>query len=99
MKKCINDLGNNLVITCVSPWNQDRLLISPITKKQNHFQINNSVNTAIYKKYNNKECYAITNIHGGYILFVTSRPIIKEKDKKGGFIVLELAKNLQSIGF
>ncbi len=93
MRKAFDDF-HSLYATSVSPWLENRSLLSPIFKGVKHTTVMNGLDTDIFRPYNDavklREKYGISNTQKVLIHVTASF----ESQVKGGKYIIELAKKL-----
>ena len=102
MKKAFDGF-ENIAVTSVSSWVNERSCSSPILGRYQNSVIGNGVNTEIYRHYGGvqdevKTAYGIP-VDKKMVLFVTARFSLNPDDIKGGHFLADLAELMQNDDF
>lgn len=93
MKKAFDGFDNELIITSVSPWLEERAKLSPIFKEKNHRVVLNGLDTSVFHKYDVDKLKKEFKVKDEKIIFhATPNFNLSKKHIKGGYYVNELAK-------
>lgn len=100
LKKAFEGFDGNLVVSSVSPWLQNRAKVSPILGGFKHVTVLNGLDTSVfnYKGLSLREFYNIDN-RQKVIFFATPEFSADINHLKGGWFLLELAKQLDDVLF
>lgn len=93
---------DKLVFTSVSPWVQNRALMSPIVNRYKHITVLNGVDCNVFSYKPNRSLLSnrIENLSAKIVLHVAAHYIPQDKNHiKGGWYVNELAKKHPKITF
>ena len=97
MKKAFEGFGNELIVTSVSAWLENRAKQSPILAHARHTTVMNGLDTGVFKRYGDeaksRERFGLTG--GRKIVFhATPSFTLDKRSIKGGYYVCELAKRM-----
>lgn len=103
MKKAFDGFNSNLIVTSVSPWLKERAGRSQILSGKQHCVVLNGTDTEVFHRATIDECIALKkelNISNQKVIIHVS-PYFTDDPKhiKGGYYVIELAKNNPEVQF
>lgn len=98
MQKAFVGFEKDLTVVSVSPWLQDRAKQSPILGNMRHEVVYNGINTEIFHP---RDCVDLKKMHGigdKRVIFHATPSFSDDPDHlKGGWYVLELAKQMRQL--
>lgn len=93
MKKSFDGFNNELIITSVSPWLEERAKLSPVFKGKNHKVVLNGLDTSVFHKYDVDKLKKELKVEDEKIIFhATPNFNLNRNHIKGGYYLNELAK-------
>ncbi len=100
LKSAFEGFGDNLIVTSVSPWLQKRAMESPILSEFKHVVVLNGLDTSVF-------CYKDSFLRDKYqispeqkvVFFATPEFSSDRNHLKGGWFLIELAKQLKDVLF
>lgn len=102
MKKAFEGFGNNLIVTSVSPWLENRAKESPILCNAKHVTILNGLNTNLFCRYQDNDVFNIYRVpYASYskVVFHATPIFSLDNTIKGGKYICELAKLMPEVLF
>ena len=100
MKKAFYGFNDNLIVTSVSPWLMERAKLSPILSDKEHTVVLNGLDSNVFTlKYSSALRKTLGLKEEKTVLFVTPSFSIDKEHIKGGYYVVELAKQLSNVKF
>lgn len=100
MQKAFEGFGENLSVVSVSPWLRDRARQSPILRNFSHTVIFNGLDTDVFHLYDTAELRRKHNLNHEKVVFHATPSFSADPDHiKGGYYVLELAKQMPDVRF
>lgn len=101
MKQAFDGFGDNLIVTSVSPWLENRASQSPILSNVRHVTVLNGLDTTVFKLYDKKDCRKQFDIPvDKKVIFHATPSFSADKNSlKGGWYVCELAKQMPDVLF
>ncbi len=94
MKRAFEGFNENLIVTSVSPWLMERAKQSPILANKNHTVVFNGLDKTVFYP-----CKEKNSDERKKVLFVTPAFSLDKNHPKGGYYVVELAKQLPQFKF
>lgn len=89
---------DDLIVTSVSPWLQERAQRSPILQGKKHMTILNGIDTSVFRMHDKKTLEYESGFENKKIIFHATAYFCSDKDHiKGGYYVLEMAKRFLNI--
>lgn len=101
MKCAFESFGDNLIVTSVSPWLENRAKQSPILSDFKHITVLNGLDTKVFHQYNKAECRKRFNLPIDKKIVFHATPLFNT-DKgyiKGGWYVCEVARQMPDVQF
>ena len=96
MRYAFDGFGENVMITSVSPWVEQRASRSPIFAELPHCTILNAVDTETFKPWTDADIYQECRQKGEKVVFHATAHFTDEPGHtKGGWAIIELAKRMQ----
>lgn len=103
MKAAFSDFDNNLLVTSVSPWLEQRAAESPVFRNKPHCTVMNGLDTEIFRPSDEgtgQKLRSELEIRDEKIVFHATAGFSAEPEHfKGGHFVLELARQMPEVKF
>ena len=100
MRKAFEGFDDNLTVVSVSPWLMERAKRSTILAGKQHCVVLNGLDTEIFKPYDTKKLRKKYDCEEKkVVLHVTSEFSADQKQIKGGYYVIEMAKRMPDVMF
>jgi len=101
MKDSFEGFGDDLVVTSVSPWLMERAKQSPILKDKKHFIVLNGLDTQVFKYRDVAKMRHDLGISTSEKVIFHATPVFSPDSShhKGGYYVIELAKQMPDVKF
>lgn len=100
MKKAFDGFEENLIVVSVSPWLMERARQSPILMNKNHKVVLNGLDTSEFYYRNTEKLRSDLLLENKKtVVFVTPSFSLDRNDSKGGWYVIELAKQFPEVNF
>lgn len=100
MKKAFDGFEDDLIVTSVSPWLEERAKRSPILQNKNHCVVLNGLDTDVFHPYDTEDLRKRHHCEGKKVVFHATPAFSADPNHfKGGWYVLELAKRMPDVQF
>lgn len=99
MKKAFEGFDDNLIVSSVSPWLQERAQRSPILRDKKHITILNGIDTSVFRIHQSDSLKSEFGIENKKVVFHVTASFSTDKSHiKGGYYVLKMARRFFESG-